>query len=244
MGENSVLFLGHDLVDGNFSALEPLNKGDLGTVAHGHVEGVLGHFNVSLGVVDNRLNDLFDGVLVKLAVLKGVLAAVQLEFVLGEEADTAHILSSHRAGLAEADVSDETSLFDSVEVTDKHIIVLAHKEDGVSEGDSDGHGETLGDGNDKDDDRDDNVIDHLLGEDLSTNVFVGAGLDDKNDSRGGEDSDGTDKTKETQAAANVIKLAGELSVLLLGVVGSVVDTTGAMLSDGADEGLASAADNE
>lgn len=69
-------------------------------------------------------------------------------------------------------------------------------------------------------------------------------MDNQNDSGSGEDGDGTDKTKETQAAADVIKLAGELSVLLLGIVGSVVDAARAMLSNGADEGLAGAADNE
>ena len=199
---------------------------------------------MTLRVEDDALAELLDDSSVEVAVQESVFARVEHEDVLSVEVNNFHLFGGHGSSLAEAEIGDGTDLLNRVKVADEHIIMRLHLEDTVGEGDGNGHGETLGDGNDKDDDRDDNVIDHLLGEDLSTNVFVGAGLDDKNDSRGGEDSDGTDKTKETQAAANVIKLAGELSVLLLGVVGSVVDTTGAMLSDGADEGLASAADNE
>ena len=199
---------------------------------------------MTLRVEDDALAELLDDGSIEVAVQESVFARVEHEDVLSVEVNNFHLFGGHGSSLAEAEIGDGTDLLNRVKVADEHIIMRLHLENTVGEGDGNGHGETLGDGNDKDDDRDDNVIDHLLGEDLSTNVFVGAGLDDKNDSRGGEDGDGTDKTKETQAAANVIKLAGELSVLLLGVVGSVVDTTGAMLSDGADEGLASAADNE
>jgi len=234
----------HDFVNWDLSILKPLDERDFSAVTNGDIEGVLSHLDVALRVEDDTLTELLDDGPIKVAVQERVFARVKHKDILSVEVDNFHLLSGHGSGLAKAEISDGTDLLNRGEVTDEHVVVLFHLKDTVGEGDSNGHGETLRDSNDKDDDRDDTVVNHLLRKNLSANIFVSAGLNDQNDSGGSKDGDGADETKETDAATNVIKLAGELSVLLLGVVGSILDTTGAMLSNLTDKSLAGTTDHK
>jgi len=133
LSENAALFLSHNFVDGNFGILEPLDEGDLGTIANWLVERVVGHLDVCLRVVDDALNDLVDDRVVKLALHQCVIARVQNEDVLSVEVNDFHFFSRHRTGLAKAEISNEANLLNGVGIANQNVIVLVHVEDAMGE---------------------------------------------------------------------------------------------------------------
>ena len=68
LGVDASLLFHHVLVNGDLGVLQPLDQADLGAVADRLVEAVLGHLDVCLRVEDDRLDDLFDDLVVKFTV--------------------------------------------------------------------------------------------------------------------------------------------------------------------------------
>ena len=148
LGEDTSLLLSHNFVHWNLSILQPLDEGNFRAVADREVEGVVGHFDVSLRIIDDALNDFLDDRVVELALHKCVLARVEHEDILSVEVNDFHLFGGHGSGLAEAEIGDETHLLDAVNVAYKQVVVLVHEEDAVGEGKHDSHWEAFGDRDD------------------------------------------------------------------------------------------------
>lgn len=143
--QNSTLLARHDFMHGDISILEPIDEGNFSAIANRDVEGVFGHLNVRLRVVDNALLDLVNDVLIKLAVHESVLARVLDVESLSEEAVDFHLLSRHRASLSHADVRKNTCVLNRAQITHKDVVVLTHLEDTVGQRNLNSHGQTFGD---------------------------------------------------------------------------------------------------
>ena len=181
--QNFAFFGCKDFMYGDISILEPLDEGDFGTIANRDVEGVFSHLNVGLRVVDDALFDLFNDFLVKLAIHESVEARVlDIEFLCVEAVDF-HILRGHRASLTHADVRKNSCILNRARVTHKHVIVLAHLEDTVSEGDRDGHRQAFGDRDNEHDKGNHDVVNQLLGKFGSTNHFIDTDLQEDDNHR-------------------------------------------------------------
>ena len=226
LGEDSAILLGHALMDGNLSVLEPLDERNFGTVANRNVEGVLGHFNEGLRVVDNALNDLLHNCRVKIAVEEGILLGDLDEDILSVEVDDFHLLGGHSAGLAKAKLGNLAALLNRCHVTHKHVVVLAHEEHAVGEGDFHGHLKAFGNDDDEHDDGDERVLTKLGGECITLQGGVGSLLNEQNDERADEDGEGSDESKEFDAATDVSKLVFKFGLLVADVVLDADDTAG------------------
>jgi len=244
LGEDTALLALHNLVHWDFSSLEPLDKGDLSSVADRDVEGVLGHFDVGLRVVADALNDLLLDHGVQVAVLESVLSRVKNKDILGVEVNNLHLLSRHSASLAKAELLNKANLLDRLKVSDEDVVVVLHEENRVGEGDGHGHGETLRDRDDEHNQSDDDVIDELLRELITLELVRNTLLNEDHDERGGKNDEGGEKTEEAQGATDVVELVGELSLLLTRVKGGVLNAARGVLTDAGDEGLAGAAEDE
>ena len=211
LGEDAALFLSHYVVDGDLSVLEPLDEGDLSAVSNRDVEGIVSHLDVSLRVVHNALNDLVDDCIVELAIHQCVLARVKHEDILGVEVNDFHLLSGHGAGLAEAEISDESNLLDGVDIADEDVVVLVHEENAVRQTQHNCHWEAFGDGDNEHDEGDRDVGDELVHEDVSANVLIGRRLDEEDSDGDAEDDEAGDEADELETSANVVKLACQFS---------------------------------
>ena len=240
LSENAALFLSHNFVDGNFGILEPLDEGDLGTIANWLVERVVGHLDVCLRVVDDALNDLVDDRVVKLALHQCVIARVQNEDVLSVEVNDFHFFSRHRTGLAKAEISNEANLLNGVGIANQNVIVLVHVEDAMGERKLHCHGQTLGDGDDQHDEGDDNVGKKLVHENRSTDIFVSRSLNEEDGEGDAKDDEARDETDELQAASNVVEFTSQFSLVLTNVKLGIFDAAGAVLADCDDHSSARA----
>ena len=242
--QNSAFLARHNFVHGDLSALKPLDKGNFGAVADRDVEGVLSHLDVSLRVVDDALGDLVDNVLIEHSVHESVLARILYIELLSVEAINFHVFSSHSASLTNTNVSEQTCLLNGAEVTYEHIVVFAHLENAVGEGDGDCHGQAFGDGDDEHDKGNHNVVNQLLGEFGTANFFVDANLHKEHNHRRSKDNDGSNEGHELEASLDVAELDGEFSVFLTRVVGGILGSARGVLTDTADDSLAGASNDK
>ena len=189
-GEDSTLFACHYFVHWDLSVLEPLNQGDFRAVADRDVERVLSHLNVSLRVVNNALDDLLLDVRIELAVRESVLPRVlDLKF-LSVEAVHLHLLSSHSASLADANIGKQTCNLNRFGVAHEHVVVLAHLENASSERDLNSHGQAFWDGDNEHDESDHNVVNQLFCEFSTAYHVIDANLQEEHNHRRSKNDDG------------------------------------------------------
>lgn len=173
-----------------------------------------------------------------------VLARVEHKEVLSEVVDDFHLLGGHGARLAKAEVRDKSNLLDRLHVSHEHVVIFAHQEDAVGEGDGYCHGETLRDGHDEDDEGDDDTVDELLDEDLPANIFVSTRLYAYDQDGDAKDDEGAEEADELEAATDVVELLGELSLLLPRVKLDIRDASRGGCAHAADKSPAGAAHEE
>ena len=77
---------------------------------------------------------------VEVTVVESVDTGVLHKEVLSVEVDDRHFFGGHRARLAQAKISDETHSLHRFYIADKDVVVLAHLEDTVSNGNGHSHG--------------------------------------------------------------------------------------------------------
>ena len=82
-------------------------------------------------VVNDAFLDLFDDVLVELAIEEGVLSRVLHRKFLSVEAIDFHLFSGHSSSLTHANIREEASLFDGIKIAHKYVIMLTHLENAM-----------------------------------------------------------------------------------------------------------------
>ena len=110
MGKHSAFLHGHLFVHCNLSLLKPSDERNFSALANRLVERVLGHFNVSLGIPNDALNNSLDHSGVEIAVEESIQTAVLHIDALSVEVYDFHLFGGHGAGLAKAKISDEADL--------------------------------------------------------------------------------------------------------------------------------------